>query len=176
MSSKLLASNCIRVLLILISIYICSPTAAQTKKETVDWLNSKFNKNPIVYGDVFKFSQKMKINQDGTFEIISTDYEVPINPSNPEVASRTIIKGNFNNLSPSSITVRKSNGLLFIDIKCLGGNDCLSVSTKGDAGISYDKSGVAFGAYYDEEENIGNRLKKAFTRLIKLCGGKAEAF
>jgi hypothetical protein len=166
----------IKSILLAVTLFNALCTVAQTKQETVDWLNSKFNKNPIVYGEVFKASQKMKINPDGSFEIISTDYETPFNPSNPVAASITTLKGNFKTMSPSSVTARKSNGLLFIDIKCAGVSECIKVVGRGSSGVNYDKTGITFGAFYNDEENIASRLKKAFIRLITLCGGKKEAF
>jgi hypothetical protein len=149
---------------------------AQTKKETIDWLNSKFPKNPIVYGDGFKFSQRMKIDPNGTFEITNESYETPINPLNPIVETTTILKGAFKDLNPASVVIHKQNGLYFIDINCFISKDCIHISQSGKGGIKFDKSGIIFGAYYSNESNIGERLKKAFTRLILLCGGKRELY
>ncbi len=150
--------------------------AAQTKKETVDWINSKMPTNPIVYGEYFKSSQKMKINDDGSFEIINSDYELPIHIKNPKAETVTTLKGNFKDLTPTSVTVRIQKGLVFIDINCSNGKECIATSQTGKSGAIYDKKGITFGAFYASETNIAERLKKAFTRLIILCGGKKEAY
>lgn len=118
----------------------------------------------------------MKIFSDGTFEITHINYEVPFNPMKPEAMCTITAKGNFKNLSSSSVTWRKSNGLIFIDINCTDGSNCIKTSKTGTCGIELDTSGITFGAFDDAEENIGARLKKAFVHLINLCGGKKEPF
>jgi hypothetical protein len=156
-------------------LFITTSAFTQTKQETINWINSKSN-NQFVTGDVFKTSQKMKINSDGSFEIISTDYEVPFNPMKPEVSCVTTLKGNFKNLTPNSVTVRKEKNLVFIDIKCADGSNCIKTSNSGNCGMGYVTTGIVFGAFDGSEENIDTRLKKAFIHLINLCGGKKEAF
>lgn len=154
---------------------ITTPAFTQTKQETIDWINSK-SKHQFVTGDVFKSSQKMKINSDGSFEIINTNYDVPFNPMKPEVLCTNTLKGNFKNLSSTSVTVRKAKGLVFIDINCSNGSNCIKTSKSGNCGIEYGTDGLVFGAFDGSEENIDARLKKAFIHLINLCGGKKEAF
>jgi hypothetical protein len=154
---------------------ITTSAFTQTKQETIDWINSK-SKHQFVTGDVFKSSQKMKINSDGSFEVINTNYDVPFNPMKPEVLCTTTLKGNFKNLSPTSVTVRKEKGLVFIDIDCSDGSNCIKTSKSGSCGIEYGTNGIVFGAFDSSEENIDTRLKKAFIHLINLCGGKKEAF
>lgn len=148
---------------------------AQNKKETIDWINSKIPKNPIIFGDVLKSSQKMKISPEGNFEIIIVDYELPLS-SNPKAETTTILKGSFKDFNPASITIRNKGGLIFLDLQCFNSKDCINISQTGKAGISYDKNGLSFGAFSNTEENISERLKKAFAKLITLCGGKKEAF
>jgi hypothetical protein len=165
-----------RIALFLTSLMISGLLVAQTKQETIEWINSKIPANPIVYGDFFKASQKTRINQDGTFEIIITDYEVPINPSNPKAETITTLRGNFKDFNPSSVKTRKVNGLLFIDMYCFNGKKCISISQTGKEGIEYDKIALSIGAFSVNENNIEERLKKAFIKLITLSGGKKEVF
>jgi opacity protein-like surface antigen len=149
--------------------------SAQTKQETIDWINSKSN-HQFVTGDVFKSSQKMKINSDGSFVITNTDYDVPFNPMKPQVLCSSTLRGNFKNLSPTSVSVRKEKGLIFIDINCSNGSNCIKAYKSGDCGIEYGTDGIVFGAFDGSEDNIAARLKKAFIHLINLCGGREEAF
>lgn len=161
------------------AIWLCllATTSAftQTKQETIKWLNSK-PKHQFVTGDVFKSSQKMKINSDGSFEIINTNYDVPFNPMKPEVLCTITLKGNFKNLSPTSVTFKKEKGLVFIEINCSNGSNCIKTSKSGNCGIECGTDGIVFGAFDGAEQNIDTRLKKAFIHLINLCGGKKEAF
>lgn len=147
---------------------------AQTKQETIDWLNSKAN-HQFVYGEIFKTSKKFKFNNDGSFEIISTNYEVPFNHFKPQAACVTTLKGHFKNLSPTSVRTRIVEGLIFVDIKCSNSSKCIQTTQAGDCG-TFDITGITFGAFDDIEENIEARLKKAFIHIINLYGGKKEVF
>lgn len=149
---------------------------SQTKQETIDWINSKVPKDPVLYGDYLKFARKMKLNADGSFEVISSFYELPVDTRSPQAASVTTMKGNFKDLSPTSVTVKSGNGLVFVHIKCSGGGDCINTIKTGNSGVYEPKDLIVFGAFYDGEENMSARLKKAFVHLIELCGGRKEAF
>jgi hypothetical protein len=148
----------------------------QTKSETIDWINAKSPNNPILFGSIIKESQKFKINPDASFFVTAIIYELPIDPKSPKAETTTTLKGDFKNLNPSAVRIRKEGNLIFIDVKCNSNKGCLQVDQKGRSGVDYDNSGVAFGPYYDNEENLPERLKKAFTQLIILCGGKKEAY
>ncbi len=151
----------------------------QTKKETVDWLNSKFPGNLYIYGTVFKETQVMKINTDGTFEIVANIHKQPIE-GYPVIETKTRISGNLKDFSLSSVKKEEADGapkLFFIALTCLNSKNCVTISQTGKPGPEYSKKGVAFGAFMkNEEENISERLVKAFKHLITLSGGKKESF
>jgi hypothetical protein len=165
-----------RLITVLICFIIACDCFSQTKQQTIDWINSKIPKDPIVYGDIFKTAQKMKIFSDGSFELIIVDFEIPVNPFNPKVETTNTVRGNFKNLSPSSVTLAKRDNYIFIDINCRNNMDCLTVTRTGREGIDYAKNKVGFGAFGTDESNIGERLKKAFLHLVTLSGGKKEVF
>lgn len=149
---------------------------SQTKQETIDWINSKIPQNPIVFGEIIKEANKMKILPDGTFEISTLYFEIPINPFNPKIETTITVRGNFKNLSPSSVTLIKKERYYFISINCNNNKECLEISRSGKEGIDHAKNGLSFGAFDAEETNIGGRLKKAFIHLINISGGKKETF
>lgn len=149
---------------------------AQTKKETIDWINSKFPQNAIIYDEYFPGANFMKINQDGTFEIKALLYKKSAILYKAEIETTTIITGNLKNLTANSVSILKQNKLFFININCSNNNECINTFQTGRSGISYSKNGVTFGAFQLNEENISERLKKAFKHLISLCGGKKEVF
>jgi hypothetical protein len=165
-----------RLIYLIIGLLCTSLALCQSKQTTIEWINSKAPNNPIVYGDFFKASSKMKINNDGTFQVTISDYESPIDPFNPRVELETVIKGNLKDFNPQSVSSRQKGKLLFIELKCRNNKDCLSIYRSGEAGIYYDKDGVSFGAYDNSEYNIAERLKKAFRQLIIYCGGVEEAY
>lgn len=156
--------------------FITSVAIGQSKTETIDWLNSKAPVNPILFGSIFKESQKFRINADGSFEITAIIYESPINPNQPKAETTTKLKGHFKDFNSNSIKIRTENKLIYVDIKCFNNKNCIQISQTGKSGIDYEKTGVTFGPYYNNEDNLPERLKKAFTQLIVICGGKKEAF
>lgn len=164
------------LLLILVLVSFSTNGIGQTKSETIDWINSKSPNNPILFGSFIKESQKFRINSDASFLITANIYETPIDPKSPKVETTTTIKGDFKNLNPSAVKIRKEGNLIFIDVKCNSNKGCLQVEQKGRSGVDYDNSGVAFGPYYNNEENLPERLKKAFMQLIVLSGGRKEAY
>ena len=136
---------------------------AQSKKETIDWLNSKFPINAYVVGDFMPSSRRMKINYDGTFEIKSIDYAPQRLLETPATLNTTIIKGNFKDFSPSSVSILDSKkGMFMIRMNCIKGS-CVFPKTTGEQGITYPTNCVFFG-YFNirDEDNIASRLKKAF--------------
>lgn len=162
--------------LLLLPLFASNKGQGQTKSETIDWINSKAPANPILFGSIFKESQKFRINADGGFEITAIIYETPINQNQPKAETTTILKGHFKNFSTTSIKIRSENKLIYVELKCFNNSDCIQVSQTGKSGIDYENTGVTFGPYYNNEDNLPARLKKAFTQLIVICGGKKEVF
>jgi hypothetical protein len=177
MSAQSIFRTGITTLLVINCLLVQFQSKAQTKKETIDWINSKFPQNPVVHGDFFKCAQRMKILPDGTFEITILDFELPFNPMKAEIQSTTVLRGNFKDLSPSSVTTRVTDDLLFVYIKCSGGKNCTTITSQtGEKVGTIIRDGVLFGGFNMNENNLAERLKKAFTHLITLSGGKREAF
>jgi hypothetical protein len=165
-----------RLLLFTILISYGAAATAQTKEETIDWLNSKLPKDPYVAGDIFKSYQTMKIHADGSFTVVLKNFAVGKPPSKSSIESIYLFTGHFRDLSPTSIKIRKDGNVYFLDLTCQGSKECIKITKikKGPGFIL--PTGISFGAFPEFEENILQRLKKAFTRLIILCGGKEETF
>lgn len=146
----------------------------QTKKETIDWLNEKFYTSPIVTDNFGSMTRFLKIKSDGSFEVTSYDYSPDVLlPDLENYRFKKLISGHFKNLSLNSIhTMRKGKNVYFY-ASCTSGK-CITQQNKGRDD---------FGTFYNSEVLLGisdpeleTRIKKAFTHLIKLCGGKKEAF
>lgn len=167
---------CMKTISFLTAILFTCLGFAQTKKETIDWINAKSPKNPVVFGGTFPSSQRLIVNQDGTFKITINDYEFPLDTQDPKIQTTTTLSGDFKDFNPSSVTIRRIENLIFIDIECYNSKNCITISQVGRKGITYDQNSISFGAYNSSEANIADRLKKAFKSLISLCGGKNEAY
>ncbi len=65
--------------LILLLIVVCNlSTYGQTKMETIDWLNSKFENSPIISTESEQYTRFLKIKQDGSFSIQSYEYSLKV--------------------------------------------------------------------------------------------------
>lgn len=165
-----------KLTLTIILILISTISFGQTKKETIEWINSKVPENAFIFGKYFKQSRKLEIYPDGTFTLTVKYYESPLNEFKPKVETISIAKGNFKNFNPSSVQVSYEKSLIFISINCYNNTSCLTNSQSGRSGIDLSTTGITFGAFDNDEDDIADRLKKAFKHLITLSGGKKEAF
>lgn len=164
-----------RILLLSIgSLLAAASLLAQSKQETINWIASKFLKDPYVTGEFFKSSQKLQIHSDGSFVAVNTSYEAPLDPFNPEIHTIMTLTSNFKNFNPATVAIRYEKNLVFVVLYCTG--KCISVTKTCRDGCDHLKNVINIGAFDNGEENIGPRLKKAFVRLITLCGGKNEVY
>lgn len=155
---------------------ICNIAAyGQTKKETIDWLNSKFEGSPIIVTDIDQYTSFLKINQDGSFSIQSYNYSPSVFPPNSKnYRWKTLFTGHFKNLSPTSITTKVVDEKLFIYATCSNGK-CITQKNQGPNNFnSYQSSEVLLAITSDI--TLEARCKKAFIHLITLFGGKKEVF
>lgn len=161
-------------LLLLILLFSFS-AFGQTKKETIDWLNSKFESSPIASSEFEQYTRFLKINNDGSFSIQNYNYSPKVLLPNLEnYRWKSLFTGHFKNLSPNSIRTEKIKGNLYIYATCSSGK-CITQQNQGpDNFNSYTTSEVLLA--FTSDTSLEARVKKAFTHLIKLCGGKSEAF
>jgi hypothetical protein len=95
----------------------------QSKKETIDWLNTKFKNSPIIINDFEQYTWFLNISQEGNFTIQSFDYSPnTLVPDSKNYRKKTTIKGNFKDLSPNSINTKKIDGKIFFFASCSNAN------------------------------------------------------
>lgn len=172
-----------KIILLFLGLTVFQSSKSQTKQETIDWLNAKFGDDQTVYNNTDNWTavQFLKINNDGSFNIKSTDF-IYNKSTNTSTKFIDVITGNFKDISINSFKVVKIKGSSFLQFSCTKGKCIHQVSFKGDTEIidnqrTIDKlnNSVAVAIIQDDNELI-QRAKKAFLHLIKLCGGKKEAF
>lgn len=157
----------------------CIHAIGQTKQETIDWLNNKFNSSPFLERKlsdgrlVETETRHLKINNDGSFEIYCKTWLSKSSViGNPDYTFT--VRGNFKDLSPNSVATRVTGTNLFIDVSCSSG-DCLK--QRNDDNKVYMVSQTLIGLKdITSDRSLIERCKKAFIHLIKLCGGKNEIF
>lgn len=161
---------------ILLLLLVCNIASyGQTKKETIDWLNSKFETSPIVMSEVQQYTRFLKIKDDGSFSIQSYNYSPKtLLPDTQNYRWKTLFTGNFKDLSPNSVRTSTIKGNVFFYATCSSGK-CITQQDQGpDEFNTYTASEVLIGITSDA--SLEARCKKAFIHLITLCGGKKEPF
>ena len=172
-----------------------SPIMAQTKQETIDWLNDKFGNNQIhlCITKANSIKRVLKINSDGSFVI--TEYNDWYPPNSVRKISVSTFSGNFKNLSPSSLDAHTleskddpifcSKKRTFISLNCKAGTNIKQIDYKEGTlpkdgqieHIASDLGGITIAIIPESgDQSLIDRGKKAFLHLIILCGGKKEAF
>jgi len=155
---------------------VCNVVAyGQTKKETIDWLNSKFEMSPIVMSETEQYTRFLKIKQDGSFSIQSYNYSPRVLlPDLENYRWKTLFTGHFKDLSFNSVKTTIRNGKVFFYASCSSGKCIIQQNQGRDDFSTYSAPEVLLGITSDTD--LEERCKKAFVHLIKLCGGKKEAF
>jgi hypothetical protein len=148
---------------------------SQSKKETIDWLNSKFDNSPFADNDIEIFTRFLKIKDDGTFTVQGYSYSIKtVLPNSENYSRKYIFKGHFKDLGLNSIRTEVIKGNLYIFASCRSGK-CITQQNEGPYNTnSYLNNEVLLAITSNLSLEI--RCKKAFIHLIKLCGGKSEAF
>ena len=147
----------------------------QTKKETIDWLNTKFENSPVAINKIDQFTRFLTIKPDGSYSIQSYSYFLNVVlPDMQNYARKTLFSGHFKNLDPNSVRTEKIGGNIYFYATCSSGK-CITQQNQGPNSFdSYMHTEVLLS--FTSDTNLEDRCKKAFTHLIKLCGGKKEAF
>lgn len=156
--------------------FLFSLTAlGQTKKETIDWLNSKFENCPIITSEVGSMARFLKINPDGSFSVQDYDYSPKVLlPTLENYRYKTLFTGHFKDLAPNSVTTKTIKGNIYFYASCSSGK-CITQQNQGrDDFSTYQTPSILLGI--TSEPSLEERCKKAFVHLITLCGGKKEAF
>ena len=146
----------------------------QTKKETIDWLNLKFETSPIIMSEIQQYTWFLKIKQDGSFTILEYNYSPKVLlPDSQNFRWKTLFSGYFKDLSPNSIRTETINGKVFFYASCSSGK-CITQQDQGPDYKTFTNSEVTLGITSDA--SLEARCKKAFIHLITLYGGKKEVF
>ncbi len=143
---------------------------AQSKQETINWLNDKLSTSPYIISGNSSYAKHLKINNDGNFTVTQPNEFFYIPSLNHEV----IFSGNFKKLSPNSVKINVHNGNYYLYASCSSGNCITQVSKYPDSTETFTTNDVILGITYEYE--LAERCKKAIIHLIKLSGGKNEAF
>jgi hypothetical protein len=146
----------------------------QTKKETIDWLNSKFETSPIIMSEVQQYTRFLKIKDDGSFSIMSYNYSPKVLlPDTTNYRWKTLFTGHFKDLSPNSVRTETIKDKVFFYASCSNGK-CITQKDQGPDYDTFTNSEVTLAITSDA--SLEARCKKAFIHLITLCGGKKEPF
>lgn len=161
------------------ALFLVNNIYSQTKQETIDWINQKFKSSPFLQSKlqdgrvVTTETRFLEIKNDGSFQIdCNTYYASNVQMKEPD--SKCTITGNFKNLSVNSLTTKTKGDNLLIYANCNSG-DCMKQIN--DDGTVYNTSYTLIGLIdISTDKSLVDRCKKAFLHLIKLSGGKSEAF
>ena len=167
--------------LILIAVIFCcfgfakAQESDATLKETIDWLSGKLNREFIKFQGKSLWQNCYKITfyfswSDSTIEITKNFiFKNPEGKIGNTSNSKTIVKLNVLSLEFKSFTPDSFRTWMEItttnrkkQVKWINGNS---------SGFS-----EYLEIYYDPDIVTFERLEKAFTHAIKLCGGKEEKF
>ncbi len=153
-------------------LFFCNALKAQSKKETVEWLNNKFTLSAVYELQIFKYQSTITFKEDGSFAIKTEE----LSKKDNHLVNTTYEYGNLKDFNPNSVKIYKFGEFFFIQAKCTNTKGCVRKS----GGYPEDNriaEGVGFGAIRTEaDNNIENRMLKAIKHLIVLVGGKTEAF
>ena len=116
----------------------------------------------------------LKINHDESFTIQEINYSpLILLPDSQNFRWKTIFTGFFKDLSPNFVRTKTVNGRIFFYASCSSGS-CITQRDKGPDYEVFKTSEVNLCITLDA--SMEARGIKAFVHLIKLCGGKKEAF
>lgn len=146
--------------------------AAQSKKETVEWLNNKFTLTTVYELSISKYATRITFKEDGSFVIKEEEYNV----KSGNLFNTTFEYGNLKDFNPNSFRIYHYQDYFFIQAKCTNTQGCVTKSGRfpEDNRVA---EGIGFGAIRTGAENdIENRMLKAIKHLTVLVGGKTEVF
>ena len=145
--------------------------SAQSKSETIDWLNNKLSSSPIGLEGSMETTFFAKYNSDGSFENTLSEESKLIN-----YLSISKFSGNLSKLDPQSIRIIKSNdGNYFLQATCTKGK-CITQNSKYENGKTAQYNSSIVSLAYVSDTELAVRCRTAFIHLIHLQGGKKELF
>jgi hypothetical protein len=163
------------IIILCLLIFGIRSSNAQSKDETIRWLNDKFNNSYLVDGEggLWRSAREFKYLSLGYLTMTCYDYKKDILfPSDKNYTSVKYYSVFLSNLSPNSVRVVKSGDFLLFLADCTKG-DCIEVL--GGTLIGVKTKTIVLGVTRNEQ-NLEERVKKALIHLITLCGGKNETF
>jgi hypothetical protein len=147
--------------------------AAQTKKETINYLNTVFKKSQVIVKTLETDTRILRIMPDGNFEIKCSTYKPTSAPKPEDLQSTHVVSGNMKDLSPFSISSSNNNGLVYIYATCSNGKFIYQQNDDKGGNSRFPLPAVLLGVISPGADlTLEANCKKALTRLILLCGGK----
>lgn len=165
-----------KMIIQLFVIFICLDATAQSKKETIDWLNGKFSLNTsyvIKTGEyTFPYTCNVHINENGTF-VIKTE---ELSFKDYHVINTQYAYGNIQDFNPGSAKIYNMDEYFSIQMNCTNSKSCVKRSG-GYKVDNHNSNGIGLGVMLrTNDADFANRMLKAVKHLITLFGGKKEAF
>lgn len=154
--------------------FICSlivtVVTAQSKQKTISWLNEKLSSSPYIYNGSSSYSKFLEISSDGKFTVTQPN-KFQYSPSQDHTS---VFYGSISKLSFSSIKIKNINWNYYLFATCRSGKCITQISNYNDGKETFTSNDVVLGI--TSEYELAERCKKAIIHLIKLLGGKKEAF
>lgn len=169
-----------KISFLIISILINILVYSQTKQETINWLNEKLGANQTLFENIGQAVRTLKINKDGSFVVTQISFI-------GRDKWYSTFTGNFKDfLLPSIVSTRSTKEKTSF---ASADNTFITIYTKGKKikQTDYEKnkeisdSNIKSIYFHDavciavipmpDKQLLVERCKKAFKRLISLCGG-----
>lgn len=166
------------LLLLLPLVFMIGESAAQTRAETVNWINLKYRNSGLIKDPVNDQQSFLRINRDGSFEIKANLYEPGAIITYKNLRNAYVIRGHFRDLNPESVRYAVEGDRLILYAQCGNNSQCIrQVETKKDKSAdSTLANSVMFGPILiNKEQGLPAEAVKAFRRLITLDGGKKDS-
>jgi hypothetical protein len=158
--------------LLLFSLFIIDATA-QTKKETINYLNTVFKRSAVIVKTFETETRFFKIMPEGNFEIKCFNYKPTSAPKPEDLQYTYAISGDLKDISPFSISTSNNNGLVYFYATCSNGKFIYQQNDDKRGNAKFPLPGVLLGVVSAlPDPLVEANCKKALTRLILLCGGK----
>ena len=159
---------------VLLSFLFAETISAQSRAETVTWINLRFRNSGLIKDSSTGQTTTLRINRDGSFELKNNVYRPGDMAIARNLQSAATITGSFKEMDPNTVSYTLLDNQLFIYANCLLGKNCIrQIETRKDKSVdSVQNISVMFGpVVVDNEPGMAIEAVKAFRRLISLDSG-----
>ncbi|MHA3047147.1 hypothetical protein JSO59_007250 [Riemerella anatipestifer] len=144
---------------------------AQTKSETINWINQKFSGDRTGFNNgYYSFVCFTKIDLNGN--VVNTSYR----RDRISGEDKDISTVNLKNLSYTSVYTRTDGGFIFFYARCENGKKCVKNNSIYDNYLSYMDDMLLGMIEENYAPDIEQRGIKAFKTAIRFFNNKKEAF